>query len=116
MVELDKNPAAVVRAGNARVSGAPLTWTDIQTAKKARLGICFEVRLIQERRGYSVYVARLPGVVSQGENAEAALKNIQEAFLLAIETYQAEGMPIPWQSEAEPLQPGEKEFRIGVDV
>jgi predicted RNase H-like HicB family nuclease len=35
--------------------------------------------------GYTVYVPALPGCISEGENKEDALKNIQEAIELYLE-------------------------------
>ena len=35
--------------------------------------------------GYTVYVPRLPGCISEGETVEEALENIQEAILLYLE-------------------------------
>lgn len=35
--------------------------------------------------GYTVYVPSLPGCISEGENQEEALKNIQEAIELYLE-------------------------------
>ena len=56
-----------------------------------------DVRLCAEHDGgYSAYVPQLPGVVSEGDNAEDALANIREALAAAIEAYVAEGT-IPWQ-------------------
>lgn len=56
-----------------------------------------DVRLCPEHDGsYSVYVPQLPGVVSEGDNAEDALVNIREALAAAIGAYVAEGT-IPWQ-------------------
>lgn len=53
--------------------------------------------------GYSVYVPRLPGVVSEGDTETHALENIREALAAALETYLADGQPIPW-IEAEPAE------------
>jgi predicted RNase H-like HicB family nuclease len=35
--------------------------------------------------GYTVYVPSLPGCISEGDNAEEALENIQEAIELYLE-------------------------------
>lgn len=80
------------------------------------LGYSCEVRLREdEAGGYMVYAAQLPGVVSQGEDLESAIRNIAEALGACIETYIQEKMDIPW-SEPEPLQANEKSFRIVVNV
>jgi len=80
-----------------------------------RLGYCVDVRLVEETVGFSVYVAQLPGVVSEGDDAASALINIREAFLAAIESYREEQMPIPWRKTA-PLGPGEQNYRVAVNV
>ncbi len=57
-----------------------------------------DVRLIREESGgFSVYLANLPGVVSEGDTEEEAVANIQEAFRAVIQSYQGDGVPIPWQ-------------------
>lgn len=38
-----------------------------------------------EDGGYTVYVPSLPGCISEGETAQEALKNIQEAIELYLE-------------------------------
>ena len=35
--------------------------------------------------GYTVYVPSLPGCISEGDNVEEALSNIQEAIMLYLE-------------------------------
>lgn len=80
------------------------------------LGYCCDIRLEpDECGGYTAYVAQLRGVVSQGEDAESAMKNAIEALTGAIESYRAENMPIPWTAP-EPLKPGEQVFRIALNV
>lgn len=63
--------------------------------------------------GFVVTIAQLPGVASQGDDLASALQNIVEAFQGAIETYQAEGMPIPWRTP-QPPAPNERRLRIVV--
>jgi predicted RNase H-like HicB family nuclease len=72
-----------------------------------------DARLVPQDKGYTVYIPKLPGVVSEGDDAASALKNITEALALAIETYEQEDMPIPW-ADPEPAKPGEEDFRIVV--
>ena len=43
-----------------------------------------------EDGGYTVYVPSLPGCISEGETAEEALANIQEAIELYLETVEDE--------------------------
>ena len=40
--------------------------------------------------GYTVYVPALPGCISEGNNVEEALKNIQEAIELYLEPVEDE--------------------------
>jgi predicted RNase H-like HicB family nuclease len=40
-------------------------------------------------------VPSLPGCISQGETRAAAVKNIEEAIALYIETLSEDGLPIP---------------------
>ena len=76
-----------------------------------------EIRLCPEREGgYSVYLPELPGVVSEGENAEESVRNIAEALRGAVRTYRKENQPIPWQKDAKMMQQGESRFWIVVSV
>lgn len=80
------------------------------------LGYCYDIILREEDcGGYSARVARLRGVVSQGDSAAEAMKNIIEALRATLETYRDEKMAIPWGG-AEALQPGEDSFRVAVNV
>ena len=66
-----------------------------------------DVRLCPEHDGgYSAYVPQLPGVVSEGDNAEDALVNIREALAAAIGAYVAEGT-VPWQNATSPANADE---------
>lgn len=76
-----------------------------------------EIRLCPEPEGgYSVYVPELPGVVSEGETAEEAVRNIAEALRGSLRTYRQERQPIPWRKDAGPLQDDESRFWIAVNV
>ena len=76
-----------------------------------------EVRLEPaENGGYSAYVPGLPGVVSDGDSEQEAIRNIAEALRGALRTYQESRQPIPWQEEVEPLQVDEARTWIVVDV
>jgi predicted RNase H-like HicB family nuclease len=46
--------------------------------------------------GYSAHVIRLPGVVSQGETVEEALKNVEDAFQEIAKLYLEDEGTIPW--------------------
>ena len=88
-------------------------WTTAEPRKP--LGYCFDAVLVQDAAGgYVASVAQLRGVVSQGDDVESALDNLVEAFRATIETYVAEGMPIPW---IQPMakQPGDT-VRVAVNV
>lgn len=61
-----------------------------------------KVYLIPEGDGFSVVSATLPGVASQGESEEEALKNIVEAFEGALAVYRERSQPIPWQRARRP--------------
>jgi len=54
------------------------------------------VLLYPDEDGYFMAeVPSLPGCVSQGQNREEALRNIQEAIELHIEVLQERGEPVP---------------------
>ena len=44
----------------------------------------------EEEGGYSSYAARLPGVVSQGETIDEAVRNTEDAFRAAIASARAD--------------------------
>jgi len=101
-----------VAAENVKAKG--IAWRS--ATPQEPIGYCFDARLMpDETGGYTAYVAQLRGIVSEGDDAESAIKNIIEAFQVAIETYLEEGMPIPW-SEARPRQSDELSFRVAVNV
>ncbi len=55
-------------------------------------------RVIIEQDEDGIFVAEapsLPGCISQGETRAAALKNIQEAIEVYIESLRAHGEPVP---------------------
>ena len=77
----------------------------------------FEIRMTPEPEGgYSIFTPQLPGAVSEGENAEEAVRNIAEALRGALETYLEDDTPIPWKTETEPLAEGETRLWIVVNV
>ena len=45
---------------------------------------------MEEERGYSVQCIELPGVISEGETREEALKNIKEAIIGYVEAFPEE--------------------------
>jgi predicted RNase H-like HicB family nuclease len=76
-----------------------------------------EVRLVPEAEGgFSAYVPTLPGVHSQGDTEAEAEAMIAEAAAAALETYTAEGMPIPWNGFTRPPAPGEIVRWVVVDA
>lgn len=88
------------------------SWCTV-TNPEAFLGYRCQIRLQPETQGYSTYVAELPGVVSQGDSAEEAIKNTIEALRAALSTYGDSKMPIPWR---EPEELGAGEERVWVEV
>lgn len=114
MVEIS---AATWKAGatGGRTIRFSRDWSVAEPPTK-RLGFCFDIRMCREVTGYSTYVAQLPGVISQGNDAESALRNTKDAFLLAVETYIAENMPIPWVNTPAPCVQGEENYRVAVNV
>ena len=53
----------------------------------------------EEDGGYVATVPVLPGCVSQGDNREEALKNIQEAIEVYLEDVRAAGETVPIEDE-----------------
>jgi len=76
-----------------------------------------EIRLCSEPEGgYSVYVPELPGVVSEGDTTEEAVRNMAEALRGVLRTYRQDDQAIPWQKDAKPLREGESRYWIVVNV
>ncbi len=81
--------------------GNPARFLDV-TAWKTLEDHVFECRTLlcpEAEGGFSAHAIRLPGVVSQGESVDEALKNISEAFQGAISVYLEQGDEIPWTDE-----------------
>src|SRR5262245_52790991 len=75
----------------------PIHQTEVVWSQNEQGTYRCAVDLLREEDGrYSVWVANLPGVVSQGDTQEEALANIQEAFKAVIESYKAASEAIPW--------------------
>jgi predicted RNase H-like HicB family nuclease len=58
----------------------------------------FECKVLlcpEEGGGYSAHALRLPGVVSQGNDIEEAMANIEDAFCTALQAYLESG-DVPW--------------------
>jgi antitoxin HicB len=55
-----------------------------------------------EEGGYTVTVPSLPGCITQGETVEESLERAREAIEGYIESLEADGIPIP--EETEPSQ------------
>jgi predicted RNase H-like HicB family nuclease len=104
-----------VTHGARDVTPRQIKWR--QAEPQAALGYAFDAILAEDEgsSGYVVSVAQLAGVVSEGENAEAAIKNLVEAFRATIETYIAEEMPIPWR-DPPAKQANETRVRVAVNV
>jgi predicted RNase H-like HicB family nuclease len=54
-----------------------------------------------EEGGYTVYVPSLPGCISEGNNRQEALKNIQEAIELYLEVVEDDFIPVENAEELE---------------
>jgi len=54
------------------------------------------VYLLPENEGFSIWMADLPGVASQGDTEAEAIEHLKEAFLAVLEVYQEDGMEVPW--------------------
>ncbi len=76
-----------------------------------------EIRLcVEPEGGYSVYSPSLPGVVSEGDNAAEATKNIVEALQGALATYLEDDGRIPWKNDTGLITAGETRLWIVVNV
>lgn len=53
----------------------------------------------EEEGGFYAFAARLPGVVAQGEDLEAALSQIEQALRATLASYIERKKPIPWSEE-----------------
>ena len=56
----------------------------------------------EEGRGYTVLVPTLPGCVTQGSTREEAIERAKEAIAAYIESLEADGQPIP--KETQPIE------------
>jgi predicted RNase H-like HicB family nuclease len=71
----------------------------------------------EEAGGYTVIARNLPGVVSEGDSFEEALKNIHEAFYEAIKSYEANHMDIPWGEVSQlPNEIPERQVNLMVEL
>jgi len=52
-----------------------------------------------EKGGYTVTVPALPGCITQGETIEQCIERAQEAIAGYIESLEAEGEPVPEETE-----------------
>jgi predicted RNase H-like HicB family nuclease len=76
-----------------------------------------EIRLSPEAEGgYSVYSPELPGVLSEGDNAEEAVRNMAEALQAALQTYLEDARGIPWVKTFDAPNEGETRLWIVVNV
>ena len=57
-----------------------------------------------ELGGYTAMAPLLPGCISEGDSREEALANIKEAIELYIESLEADGEPVPSESQAEMIE------------
>lgn len=78
--------------------GVPSTYIHASNWREFA-GQTYECRVLlcpETDGGYSAIALRLPGVASQGDSVEDALKNISEAFAAAIAVYLEDVGQIPW--------------------
>jgi len=61
---------------------------------------------INEDDGVSVIVLNLPGCGSQGDTEGEAEENVRDAIRASIETYQEDGLEIPWREDFSNLELG----------
>lgn len=59
------------------------------------MGLSYPVTIVKEEVGYSVAILDLPGCLSQGDNLEEALSNIEEAKAGWLEVAIEQGREIP---------------------
>jgi len=58
---------------------------------------CRGMFVLEDDGQYSAYCLNLPGVQSCGDTLEDAMRNLDEAFAVTIETYMDMGVEIPWE-------------------
>lgn len=58
--------------------------------------ICRAILIPDEEGGFTAIARNLPGVVSEGDTFDEAIRNIKDAFENALIAYAEQGMPIPW--------------------
>jgi predicted RNase H-like HicB family nuclease len=79
----------------------------------------YEIVLVPEATGFSVFVPELPSVATQGETVEEAVAMAKEAIELYVETMEEEGLPIPRCSARASRLAGERsaagDFRQAAD-
>lgn len=99
-------------------AGSPLAKVDVSEFRVFPGGTAYECRvvLIAEDGGFCAHALRLPGVASQGDTEEDAIRNIAEAFAGAARAYLDSDEPIPWCDTSIDRPKGSMERWIIVDV
>lgn len=81
------------------------TWQDDNgrenKRKDRRLHIAITKESDEDEGGYSVVALNISGVASMGDTIQEAIENIKEAALAAIESYELDGLEIPWTASRE---------------
>jgi len=76
------------------------TWQDEdgrdKKRKDPRLHIAITKEADEDGGGYSVVALNISGVQSMGDTIEEAIENVKEAALAVIESYELDGLEIPW--------------------
>lgn len=115
MLTIDKmNDAGFVKTGSKTLDGCRFTWKTANPPA-ATLGYAVDAILVAdtEEGGYTVSIAQLPGVHSQGDDAASAIRNIVEAFRAVIASYKDKNKPIPWRTTPD-KEANEEWFRVAV--
>lgn len=88
----------------------------LEATTSLSLGYSCEIRISKdENGGFFGYVARLPGVVGEGENLEGTRANIAMALREVLTQYDEDKQQIPWR-EAPPLVDDEERYWVVVNV
>lgn len=103
-----------VRYGS-EFSAAAIELVEWREQKSRKYGVLAVIGA-PEPEGIPVYTPSLPGVSAYGDSEAGAIRNLGDAIRAAIESYQAESLPVPWvQFHYEPETDG-KNVWIEVDA
>ncbi len=98
LIQLDHARSELVVRKEEAESNWPFAGGEILTPDAPPREFRCEVYLTPDPEGgYSASVPTLPGCHSHGDTEEEALASIAEALEGCLETYKAEGLPVPWR-------------------